>query len=311
MAVRSAETGALAEVRERYRHYSSTVRAVSVEKVGKRLAYLDRLFGFLGPPGTAAELFARLVPETIDAFLADYAPRHGPGSRRDMHAALRSFLRFAWEERLLLRDLAALVPTVRDGTPSRLPRALPEPCIAALDSSIGRSDAEGRRDAAIVCLLATYWVRGAQVRRLCLEHLDWERERIGFPGCKGGPAIGQHLTVEAGNRLADWLLDGRPQSPCREVFLDLRSGAPLAHSRELSRIVRRRLGEAGLRLPPGVSRGTHGFRHAFAARLVGKVPYMDLADMLGHRSASSTLAYGRLDVQTLQQAALPWPGARA
>jgi integrase len=61
-------------------------------------------------------------------------------------------------------------------------------------------------------------------------------------------------------------------------------------------------------VPAKVSHGTHGFRHAFATRLVGHVPSKDLADMLGHRSVSSTLRYAKVDVQALQLAALPWPG---
>lgn len=313
MAAAAAETGTLtlADLRERYRRYGQAVRATSAEKVRTRLAYLARLFEFLGPPETVGELLARLVPATIDAFVADYAPRHGSGSRRDMHAAMRSFLRFAWEEGYLPRDLSALVPAVRDVTVRRLPKAMPEACIAALEQSLGRADAQDRRDAAIVCLLKTYGVRGAQIRRLLLEHIDWESERLLFPACKGGNAIEQHLTTEAGNRLADWLTEGRPPSSYREVFLDLRTGAPLTHSRELSRIVGRRLREAGVCVPAGVSCGTHGFRHAFATRMVGKVPFKDLADMLGHRSPASTLAYSRVDMQALRQAALPWPGGQA
>ena len=300
-----------AAVVERYRHYALTVRNLSVEKIRQRLTYLGRLFDFLGSPPDTAGLFARLDARRIGSFLADYAPRHGPGSRRDMHATLRAFLRFAWEERFLAQDLSALVPTVRQSSAARLPRALPAECIAALERSIGRHSAEGRRDAAIVCLLSTYGVRGAQIRRLRLEHIDWERERIRFPACKGGRPVEQPLGAEAGNRLAEYIVGGRPPSSCREVFLDPSTGAALGHSRELSRIVDRRLRQAGLCVPAGVSRGTHGFRHAFATRLVGRVPFKDLADMLGHRRPSSTLVYSRVDGEALQQAALPWPGGAA
>jgi len=308
IAAESAGMGPAA-VLERYRHYGLSIRGLSAEKANSQVVYLGRLFGFLGPPPTAAELFARLTPKNVDAFLRDYASDHGPGSRRDMHAAARAFLRFAYAEQFLPQDISALVPTVRSPASARLPRALPESCIAALAASPVQCSPAGRRAAAIVCLLATYGVRGAQVRRLRLEQLDWGNGRIVFPACKGGHPVEQHLTVKAGNRLADWLADGRPQSPFREVFLTLPAGTPLTHSRELSRIVSRRLQEAGVCVPAGVSRGTHGFRHAFATRMVGRVPFKDLADMLGHRSPSSTLAYSKVDVQALQQAALPWPGA--
>ena len=312
MAVAAESAGmAPAALHERYDRYALTIRSVSPELVRKRSVYLHRLFQFLGPPPTAAALFARLDPKTIGAFLADYAPRHGPGSRRDMHATLRVFLHFAYEEEFLAQDLSELVPTVRRRAAARLPRALPEDCIAALEAGIGRRSAEGKRDAAIVSLLATYGVRGAQIRALRLEHLDWANGRILFPACKRGRAVEQHLTVRAGNRLADHIVGGRPQSSSREVFLVQSTGTALPSSQALSRIVEGRLREAGVCVPAGVSRGTHGFRHAFATRLVGHVPSKDLADMLGHRSPSSTLVYSKVDVQSLQQAALPWPGGEA
>lgn len=299
---------ALPALVERYRHYALTVRSVSAEKVGNRLTYIGRLFDFLGPPQSAAGLFSRLDPQTITAFLVHYALHHGSGSRRNMHAALRALLRFAYEEQFLAQDLSALVPAVRESASTQLPGALPEACIAALGRSIERRSPEGRRDAAIVCLLSTYGVRGAQVRRLRLEHIDWENGRLHFCACKGGRPIEQHLTARAGNLLADYIANGRPQSSFREVFLEPSTGKALAHSRQLSRVIRRRLKQAGVAVPAKVSHGTHGFRHAFATRLVGHVPSKDLADMLGHRSVSSTLRYAKVDVQALQLAALPWPG---
>ena len=60
-------------------------------------------------------------------------------------------------------------------------------------------------------------------------------------------------------------------------------------------------------LPEGVSHGTHGFRHAFGARLVGKVPIKNIADMLGHRSLMSTFHYSKVNLEELRQTAQPWP----
>ena len=295
----------LPALREQYCHHALTIRNLCLDTVKARLTCIDRLFDHFGPPETAAELFANLDHTTLSEFLLDYATRYGPGSRQNMYSAARGFLRFSYEEQLMPHDLAALVPTVRRRTLAALPKALPDSCISALENSIDRSCPVGRRDAAIICLLSTYGVRGVQIRQLCLEHIDWQNERIHFPAAKGGRPIEQHLTVKAGNRLADYITDGRPQSSLPEIFLPVTTATPLKY---LSKIIDRRLQRAKVPVPEGVSRGTHGLRHAFAVRMTGRVPFKDVVDMLGHRDPSSTLIYAKTDGQTLQQAALPWPG---
>jgi len=294
---------------EQYRRHALTVRNVSVYHVDRQSIYLKRLFEYFGPPRTVAAFFDGLKEEALTAFLIDYASGHGPGSRRNMHTTARTFLHFAYEEQFMAQDLSALVPTVRECTMGRIPKALPESCIGALEQSIERSCPEGRRDAAIICLLSSYGVRGVHVARLRLEHLDWGASRIHFPATKRGRPIEQHLTAKAGNRLSDYILNGRPESPHREVFLTLSTATPLADDpRVLWSIVDRRLRAAKLSVPENVSRGTRGFRHAFATRMTGKIPFKDVVDMLGHRNPSSTLVYAKVDVKTLRQAALPWPG---
>jgi integrase len=109
--------------------------------------------------------------------------------------------------------------------------------------------------------------------------------------------------------LAEYLRNGRPSSSHREVFLCTKEPfGPIAQPRELSKILRKRMKQAGLELPEGVRYGSHGFRHAFAARMYGHVPFKDVVDMLGHRDPSTTLIYGKVDVSGLSKAALPWPG---
>ena len=113
----------------------------------------------------------------------------------------------------------------------------------------------------------------------------------------------------AGNRLADYIRHGRPACSHREIFLTVRAPfKPIRHPHQLSRILRVRMKALGVKLPEGVDYGSHGFRHAFASRLYGTVPFKDLVDMLGHCDPSTTLLYGKIAVATLQKAALPWPG---
>jgi integrase/recombinase XerD len=299
----------LPALREQYHHYALTVRNVCADTAGERLRYLDCLFEHFGQPQTVAELFAGLTPSTLTEFLLDYATRHAPGSRQAMHTAVRGFLRFIYEEQYMPLDLSGLVPTVRQRAMAELPRAMPDACISALEDSIERSSPAGQRDAAIVCLLSTYGVRAIQIRCLRLEHIDWQNERIHFPPAKRGRPVVQHLTVTAGNRLVDYITNGRPPSDLPEVFLTLTTAAALTDKTYLSVMIARRLRRAKIPVPAGVSHGTHGFRHAFAVRMTGQVPFKDLVDMLGHRDPSSALIYAKADVQTLQQAALPWPGA--
>ena len=298
----------LLDLREQYRHYALRIRNLCADTIRERLRYLDYMFEYFGKPQTVAEFFVSLNSATLTGFLLDYATRHKSGTRQAMHATLRGFLRFAYEERYISNDLSGLIPSVRRWALSELPRALPDSCIRALEESIDLSCPAGRRDAAIICLLSTYGVRGIQIRHLRLDHIDWQNERIHFPPAKRGRPVEQHLTVKSGNRLAEYITNARPASDLPEVFLTLKTASAMTGRTYLSGMVGQRIARAEISVPKGVSHGTHGFRHAFAVRMTGRVPFKDVVDMLGHRDPSSALIYAKADVQTLQQAALPWPG---
>ena len=226
-----------------------------------------------------------------------------------MQLSLRSFLCFAYNGSYIGRDLSPLIPSVRKRRMAHVPRCLPAQCIQTLMGDIKRNTPAGLRDSAIVCLLGTYGVRGVQVRRLHLEHVDWANGRIHFPAAKRGRPIRQVLTDDAGNRLADYISQGRPDTSQSAVFLTLSEPfRPLPCASYLSGMVHRRIKQLGLTVPKGVSCGTHGFRHAFATRMTGQVPFKDVMDMLGHRDPGSTLIYGKVAYDDLKQAALPWPG---
>jgi integrase len=241
--------------------------------------------------------------------VAEYVLKYAPGSRSAFQQALRSLLRFCYLRSYIAIDLSGWIPSFRHPRLATIPKAIPEDIIERLMTSIDPESTNGRRDLAIIAVLATYGVRGWQVRHLRMCELDWESGRILFPACKRGKPIIQALTTKVGNRLADYIRLERPATAMSpEVFIGGKPPyAPFKQTSRLSTMITKRLQQAGLQVPEGVSGGTHGFRHAFASRLCGKVPFKYISDMLGHRDPSSVLVYAKVNFNDLAQTALPWP----
>ena len=134
-----------------------------------------------------------------------------------MTTALRSFLRFARYRRDIDKDLAACVPAVANWKLSTTPRALPPDQVERVLASIDRKTAMGRRDYAILLILARLGLRAGEIRRLTLEELDWQEGLITVRG-KAGRYSQLPLPTDVGAAIADYLRHGRPTASSRCVF---------------------------------------------------------------------------------------------
>ena len=293
-----------------YANYSRRVRDLSAETIKSYGRYQER-FVAAQPERSPEELFGSLTPARIQQYLVEYAKNHGSGSQRWMQYSLRALLRYCYHKGYLPSDLSGAVPVFRRRRLSSVPRAIDDDTIRLLLESIDPGSPVGLRDLAIIRLLATYGIRAIQVWRLRLDDIDWTGDRIRFVAAKGGKAIVQQLTPEVGNSLLAYVREARPNTtPYSEVFLTSRAPIrPFKTSKSVSSIITWRLNQIDARLPEGVSRGTHSFRHAFAVRMVGRVlaGTKHIADMLGHRDLSSTFLYSKVDFTALAETALPWP----
>lgn len=298
----------ITELFDEYDAYLFRVRNLAPDTVKERRVYLNRAARMLSV-GIDSKQFFALSPRRLMNAVAEYASEHAPGSRRALQMALRSLLRFCYLRGYIDIDLSGWVPAFRSTRLASIPKAMPEEMIARLMASIDPQSKDGRRDTAVIAILATYGVRGFQVRHLKLCDLDWDAGRILFPACKRGKPIIQALTAEVGNRVSDYIHLERPVTAGNpEIFISQKPPhSPFKRAADLSIMITRRLRMAGLHVPEGVSGGTHGFRHAFASRLCGKVPFKYISDMLGHRDSSSVLVYAKINFDDLAHAALPWP----
>jgi integrase len=192
---------------------------------------------------------------------------------------------------------------------SSVPKAIDDETAQRLLNSVDTKIPIGLRDYAILLLLITYGVRSIHVRKLRLEDIYWEDNRIHFRAVKKGKAINQYLTPEVGNSLLAYINEARQNSvPHSEVFLISRPPFnPIKAASTIRSMIAERLRRIDAHLPEGVSHGAHSFRHAFATRLVGDVPFKHIADMLGHRDLSSAFIYSKVSFSNLAKAAQPWP----
>jgi site-specific recombinase XerD len=175
-------------------------------------------------------------------------------------------------------------------------------------NSCDRNTALGKRNYAILLLLARLGLRAGEVVALTLEDLDWEAGLITVRG-KGKRAAQLPLPVEGGTALADYLRQARPPCASRRVFI--RAKAPrvgLANSIAICSLVERALQRAGMK---SAYRGSHLFRHSLATQLLNQGASLgEIGELLRHRRPDTTAIYAKVDLSSLRAIALPWPGGQ-
>jgi len=220
--------------------------------------------------------------------------------------ALRSFLRCLFHRGLLAVDLAACVPTIATWSLSKLPKFLPEEQIQKILDFCDTETAIGKRDYALLLLMARLGLRAGEVVALTLDDFDWESGLITVRG-KGKRVAQMPLTSEVGTAIAEYLAAGRPQCSNRRVFL--RAKAPLrgfANSVAICSLVDRAMERAGVE---SEYRGSHVFRHSLATQMLNHGASLpEIGDLLRHRRPDTTRIYAKVDVASLRSIALPWPG---
>jgi site-specific recombinase XerD len=223
-----------------------------------------------------------------------------------MTTALRSFLRFARCRGDIDKDLAACVPAVANWKLSTIPRAIPSSQVELVLTSVDRRTAMGRRDYAILLILARLGLRAGEITTLTLEDLNWQEGLITVRG-KAGRYSQLPLPVDVGEAIADYLQHGRPMDSSRCVFL--RTRAPAGGFKGqcgIGSVVKHALARAGVDAP---RKGAHQFRHGLASQMLRQgASLFEIGELLRHRSPQTTAIYAKVDLVSLATLALPWPG---
>ena len=248
----------------------------------------------------------RFDARRLRAFVLEKSRSCAAGTAQNCVNALRMFLRFLIAESQCAVGLDAAIPTVAHWHLASLPRYLLPEDVKRLIASCDRASAVGRRDRAILLLLARLGLRARDIVHLRLGDIDWKDASVQVSG-KGRRHTRLPLTQEVGQAIVAYLKKGRPRIDADTLFI--RCPPPFCAFRSsvaVSDIVDRALRRAGIVRP---SRGAaHFLRHSLATSLLRQgTSLKDIGSILRHSSIETTQIYAKVDIPSLRQISQPWP----
>jgi integrase/recombinase XerD len=244
------------------------------------------------------------VNHVVDFVMAQ-ATTLGRKAAKLMTTALRSYLRYARYQGHVKVNLAAAVPSVANWSVVGIPKSLQRAQVERVLLCCNRRTQIGKRDYAILLLLARLGLRAGEVSSLCLDDIDWQSGTVSVHG-KGHQLSLLPLPADVGKAIATYLSNGRPRTKTRSVFV--RTTAPIGSVsvQSVCGTVRRALIRAGIDSP---RKGAHLFRHSLATEMLRKGASLpEIAEVLRHQSVQCTTVYAKVDFESLRTLALRWPG---
>ena len=249
-----------------------------------------------------------LILDDVNHFLRGYRDKISPGRVQVLVGTLRSFFGYLFQYGDIATDVAAAIPGVPNWRLVGLPKPFEPHEVDAIVTSCDISTPVGRRDHAILMLLAKMGLRACEVVRLTLDDIDWNRGNIAISG-KGNRLDSLPLPLEVGAAIADWLQYDRPDiCVTRRLFVGIRAPhREFTSSSAIGSIVRRALARSGI--APSGRGAAHRFRHSLATGMLRNGASLeDIGQILRHNHPDSVRIYAKVDIRALRSLAPAWPG---
>jgi site-specific recombinase XerD len=274
--------------RETLKNYLPVVRRLLVRKFGAGEMLLDQL--------SVAD---------INGFILHESSTFSNKRVQLTTSALRSFFGFAHARGHISAPLAAAIPAVADCGRSDLPRFLEPEQVRQILKSCDRSTACGRRDYAVLQLLARLGLRSGEIATLCLEDIDWRNGDILIRG-KSAREERLPMPAEVGRAVVAYLRKDRPRCTCRRVFIRMKAPhVGFSSSVAVTDILLRALLRTGIRAK---CKGVQLLRNSLATRMLQRgASLAQIGQILRHQLPQTTEIYATVDFAALRKIAQPWP----
>jgi site-specific recombinase XerD len=219
---------------------------------------------------------------------------------------LRSFLKFLYLKGYHEKDLSDDVPKIKQPHYPKIPSAWNPEDVKRVLAVIDRGNPNGKRDYAILLMVARLGMRVQDIKEIKLNNLNWAAKSIEIVQHKTKRSVSYPILDDIGWAIIDYLKNGRPQTESHHLFI--RHHAPFdtfgTHA-NLHNIIVKYTRLAGIKLKTGAAQGMHSLRHTLASVLLEQeTPLPVISEILGHMSTMSTSVYLKIDLEGLRKCAL-------
>lgn len=297
----------IAEELQRYDEHLRDAKGLAAGTRSGRILIVGRLLRQKFK-GRAVDI-AKLRPDDVRLFLANQLDAHRtPSNASHLAASLRCYFRYRSTCGDRVGTLTAVISSPAHWKLASLPRALKSDEVEHLLNSFTADLRSSKRGYAIVRCALDLGLRSCEIAHLMLNDIDWRGGTVVLKGTKSRRQDILPLPMATGQALAEYLQHERSTTKNPAVFV--RRMPPYDQPISASAI-QKVINRAYRRIDLPYS-GSHALRHTLACRLIENGSSLkEVADVLRHRSLSTTLIYAKLETSKLSTVPLPWPGSES
>lgn len=293
-----------AVLKREYEAYLRDQRGLSEETIYHCLRFFDRFL--TAKFGSGLGDLNTIKPDDITGFILwlrkeQNAPRDKTGPSH-----LRNLFQFLFWSGKTERNLSSAVPKARQPKPTGIPRYLEPEQVNRLIAVVRGHKKTGRRNYAMLMLIARLGLRPPEVTAIELNDIEWRAGEILIRG-KRQLHDRMPMSAEIGEAIVDYIKNER-RGPDRALFVSVKPPFKRFKDAQILRCILRDAYDATGISPPQAYIGTHILRHSLATDMLRKgASLAEIGDVLRHRSAMNTTIYAQHDVDALRLISRPWP----
>ena len=216
---------------------------------------------------------------------------------------LKCFVIFLYETGRTKNELQYLIPKVKISKYPSIPSVWKEEDVKKIIDSIDKNNPIGKRDYAMLLLVAKLGIRVMDLKHLTIDNIDWKKKEINYIMSKTKQFQTLPLPNNVGWAIIDYLKNGRPKCDSKVIFIrHVKPIGPFNDNDSLGGIIKKYMNLAEITLDKDIhKKGMHSLRHSLATNLLkNNIPIDSISSILGHNNKSSVSYYLKVDVENLE-----------